>query len=233
NASGNYMWGRVPTSNPVNGSTPKTLTMQFVYNNTGSGINPSTNRTETPLPVELTSFNANAFGKDVKLNWSTATEVNSYKFVVEKGENNGWNAIGSVNAAGNSNSPKVYSFTDNNLQPGKYQYRLKMIDNDGSYEYSSSVEVDIEIPKEYVLMQNYPNPFNPVTNINYTIPVDSKVMLVIYSISGEKVAELVNETQSSGSYSIPFNASHLASGTYVYRLIANDFVQTKKMLLIK
>jgi hypothetical protein len=233
NANGNYMWGRVPTSNPVNGSTPKTLTMQFVYNNTGSGINPSTNRTETPLPVELTSFNANAFGKDVKLNWSTSTEVNSHQFVVEKNENEVWNAIGSVNAAGNSNSPKVYSFTDNNLQPGKYQYRLKMIDNDGSYEYSSSVEVDIDVPKEFALMQNYPNPFNPVTNINYTIPVDSKVMLVIYSISGEKVAELVNESQAAGNYSIPFNASHLASGTYVYRLIANDFVQTKKMLLIK
>jgi hypothetical protein len=201
--------------------------------NTALNGNVSWNQSLSPLPVELTSFNANALGKDVKLNWSTSTEVNSYQFVVEKSENNGWNAIGSVNAAGNSNSPKVYSFTDNNLQPGKYQYRLKMIDNDGSYEYSSSVEVDIEIPKEFALMQNYPNPFNPVTNINYTIPVDSKVMLVIYSISGEKVAELVNESQAAGNYSIPFNASNLASGTYVYRLIANDFVQTKKMLLIK
>jgi hypothetical protein len=188
---------------------------------------------ENPLPVELENLTARIIGNIVTLNWSTSTEVNSHQFVVEKSENDVWNAIGSVNAAGNSNSPKVYSFTDNNLQPGKYQYRLKMIDNDGSYEYSSSVEVDIEIPKEFALMQNYPNPFNPVTNINYTIPVNSKVMLVIYSISGEKVAELVNEAQVAGSYSIPFNASNLASGTYVYRLIANDFVQTKKMLLIK
>lgn len=186
-----------------------------------------------PLPVELTSFNANAFGKDVKISWSTATEVNSYQFVVERSDNEEWNVVGTVNASGNSNSPKQYSFTDNNLQQGKYQYRLKMIDNDGSYEYSQTVEVNIDVPKEFALMQNYPNPFNPVTNINYTIPVDSKVMLVIYSISGEKVAELINETQSAGSYSIPFNAANLASGTYVYRLIANDFVQTKKMLLIK
>jgi len=201
--------------------------------NTDLNSNVSWNQSLSPLPVELTSFNASAFGKDVKISWATATEVNSYQFVVERSDNEVWNVVGTVNASGNSNSPKQYSFTDNNLQQGKYQYRLKMIDNDGSYEYSQTVEVDIDVPKEFALMQNYPNPFNPVTNINYTIPVDSKVMLVIYSISGEKVAELINETQSAGSYSIPFNASNLASGTYVYRLIANDFVQTKKMLLIK
>lgn len=197
-------------------------------------INYSTNTGKNfPLPVELQSLSARLHGPNIILNWATATEVNSHEFVVERNSNNVWSAIGNVNASGNSNSPKQYSFTDNNLQQGKYQYRLKMIDNDGSYEYSQTVEVNIDVPKEFALMQNYPNPFNPVTNINYTIPVDSKVMLVIYSISGEKVAELINETQSAGSYSIPFNAANLASGTYVYRLIANDFVQTKKMLLIK
>lgn len=210
------------------------------------GTDVSWSQALSALPVELTSFSSTIHGKVVNLTWKTATEVNSYGFEVERtsprpspyqGEGGeagrGWEKVGYVQASGNSNSPREYMFTDNNLQEGKYQYRLKMIDNDGTFEYSNIVEAEIIAPKEFVLSQNYPNPFNPITTINYAIPMDSKVMLVVYNINGEKVAELVNEAQTAGSYNIPFSATGLASGTYIYRLQAGEFMQTKKMILLK
>lgn len=201
------------------------------------GTDVSWSQALSALPVELTSFNSAVHGKEVNLTWKTATEVNSYGFEVQKSEvrsqNDEWEKVGFISGAGNSNSPREYSFTDNNLQEGKYQYRLKMIDNDGTFEYSNIVEAEITAPKQFMLSQNYPNPFNPVTTINYSLPIDSKVMLVVYNINGEKVAELVNEMQTAGSYNIPFSANGLASGTYIYRLQAGEFVQTKKMILLK
>ena len=201
---------------------------------------------QTNLPVELSSFSAFVDGNAVNLKWQTKTETNNYGFEVERrltqsaigglSEGEGfieWKKIGFVNGSGNSNSPKDYSFSDKSVTSGKYSYRLKQIDTDGKYEYSKEVEVDMDLPKNYVLGQNYPNPFNPTTKINYTLPVESNVQLQIFTIAGELVKTLVNEKQSAGSYSIDFEASKFASGMYIYKLIANDFIQIKKMLLIK
>ena len=91
-----------------------------------------------------------------------------------------------------------------------------------------------EIPKSYILYQNYPNPFNPTTKINYDLPKDSKVTLVIYDILGRQITKLVNgELQKAGAYSITFNGQSLASGVYFYRIVSDKFVQVKKMVLIK
>jgi len=89
------------------------------------------------------------------------------------------------------------------------------------------------VPTELTLEQNYPNPFNPTTTINYSIPVAGNVELKIYDVLGNEVATLVNENKAPGNYSADFNASSLASGIYIYTLRANNFVQTKKMLLMK
>jgi hypothetical protein len=186
-----------------------------------------------PFPVELTAFTAKVMGNSISLSWRTETETNSYMFVVERSNNNVWSVIAEVPAAGNSNSPKDYSYTDKNLASGKYQYRLKIIDVGGTYEYSDIVDAEITLPTEFSLSQNYPNPFNPTTHINYSLPFDTDVRLDIYSVNGELVRTLVNESQSAGSYNVQFDASDLASGTYIYRLIAKDFVQTKKMQLMK
>jgi len=194
--------------------------------------------TDFPLPVELTSFTASVIGSKVKLNWQTATEINNYGFEIERASLSAsplqvWEKIGFVNGNGNSNSQKSYSFTDENISTGKYSYRLKQIDNDGTFEFSSTIEVDLGIPKEFQLSQNYPNPFNPMTKIHYTLPVEAQVTLQLYSITGELLESLVSENQTTGSYTIDFDGSNYASGTYIYRLVANDFVQTKKMTLIK
>lgn len=94
------------------------------------------------------------------------------------------------------------------------------------------------IPAEFKLLQNYPNPFNPVTRIEYAIPFDSKVVLSVYDMLGKEIAALVNNNlQKAGNYSVEFNGANLMSGTYFYKLTAqgkeNDFVTTKKMILIK
>ena len=81
--------------------------------------------------------------------------------------------IGFINGNGNSNSPKSYSYLDNNVSAGKYLYRLKQIDNDGQFEYSEVIEIDLGLPTEFELSQNYPNPFNPSTKISWQSPVGS------------------------------------------------------------
>ncbi len=89
------------------------------------------------------------------------------------------------------------------------------------------------LPSRYVLENNYPNPFNPSTVIQFELPASSRVKLDIYNILGQKVAELVNSKLAAGHYSYKFNAADLASGVYLYRLQAGNFVSTKKMILSK
>ena len=88
-------------------------------------------------------------------------------------------------------------------------------------------------PKEFKLEQNFPNPFNPTTTIQYQLPADAKVTLKIYDILGSEVATLVNEKQDAGYKEVKFNANRFASGMYIYRLTADKYVSTKKMLMIK
>jgi hypothetical protein len=88
----------------------------------------------------------------------------------------------------------------------------------------------------YILSQNYPNPFNPVTKINYELPKDGKVKLVIYDILGREIKTLVNEFKQTGRYTVEFNGTQFASGVYFYRIQVEDgksFTQVKKMVLIK
>jgi hypothetical protein len=185
-----------------------------------------------PIPVQLTAFTAAQKGSNVILNWTTATELNNAGFEVEKSSNGVvFNKVGFVKGNGTSTDITVYSYTDIGAAGISY-YRLKMIDFDGSYEYSDLVEVSFII-NDYLLEQNYPNPFNPSTVISYTIPSDSYVRLAIYNTLGEEVALLVNSEMKTGSYNINFSGERLASGFYFYKIEAGAFVSVKKMLLIK
>ncbi len=137
---------------------------------------------------------------------------------------------------GTTTEPQSYSFVDENLSMGKYQYRLKQIDFNGSFEYSDIVEVDIA-PAVFALTQNYPNPFNPSTSIQYAISSRQFVTLKVYDILGKEVITLVNEEKAAGQYEVEFNPEssikNPASGIYYYQLRAGNYVETKKMILMK
>ena len=200
--------------------------------------------TSGALPVELTSFTASVGDNKVTLDWQTATEVNNYGFNVERsnpplpsglplqGEDMGWVAIGFIKGSGNSNSPKNYSFVDDNPPSGTVEYRLKQIDNDGNFKYSRIVTVT-SLPTKFELWQNYPNPFNPTTTIQYAIPKAEHVTLKVYDELGREVTTLVNENKEAGQYKVSFNGSNLASGIYYYRLSAGDFTEVKKLILLR
>ncbi len=192
-----------------------------------------------PLPVELSSFTSAVDRRDVKLNWTTSSETNNASFEIERRFASGdWAKLGSVAGSGTTNTPKNYAYTDKNLETGKYNYRLKQIDVNGNFEYFElGSEVNVGAPAKFDLSQNYPNPFNPSTKINYDIPVDSKVSIKLFDISGREVATLVNEIKTAGYYTVNFNGVNLASGMYFYRIVAegkgSNFTETKKMTLIK
>ncbi len=195
----------------------------------------------TPLPVELASFISYIDRRNVILKWSTISEQNNAGFDIERKESssvNNWNKVGNVPGAGTSSSARSYIFTENNLNTGKYNYRLKQIDFNGNFKYHElAEEVEIGIPNKYEISQNYPNPFNPTTKINYDLPFDSKVQIKIYDMTGREVHQLVNQVQVAGYYTTQFNASSLASGVYFYQINATSgkqsFVKTMKMVLVK
>ncbi len=185
------------------------------------------------VPVELTSFTGSSVDGNVTLNWSTATELNNRTFEIERRkENSDFVLIGFVEGKGTTTERQEYTFIDKNITTGKYYYRLKQIDFDGTFEYSNEIEVDAA-PVSFSLEQNYPNPFNPSTKISYSIPHKSFVTLKVYDPLGSIVSELVGEEKESGRYELDFNAVDLSSGVYFYKIEAGDFSEIKKMILLR
>lgn len=201
----------------------------------GSSLAVAFGENESVLPVELAIFTSLVNKNKVSLNWKTNTETNSSGFDIERSTvKDQWSKIGYVPGNGNSNEPKIYSFTDKNLAPGKYKYRLKQIDYNGSFEYFDlTSEVIIGVPEKYELLQNYPNPFNPVTNFEFGIPELGSVTLKVYDVLGKEVKTLINEIKQAGYYKVQFDGSSFASGVYFYELRSGNFVSQKRMLLLK
>ena len=124
---------------------------------------------------------------------------------------------------------------------------VDQFDNESDYSNDDDIVVQIEggkppdlkiadvdiIPEKYYVSQNYPNPFNPETTIKFGIPEDNFVNLEVYNVQGQKVATLVDERLSAGSYNAKFNATSLPSGAYFYRITAGSYLKIKRMLLVK
>ncbi|HEY6626117.1 MAG TPA: T9SS type A sorting domain-containing protein [Ignavibacteriaceae bacterium] len=189
---------------------------------------------EYVVPVELTSFAAASNGADVEVSWTTATETNNQGFDIERtSDGSVFEQVGYVPGFGTTTEPKAYTFVDTKLGSGKYSYRLKQIDFNGSFSYSQTIEVEIVAPSSFGLEQNYPNPFNPTTTIRFSIPVETDVRLNVYNTLGQEVAEIINSKLKEGYHEIDFDAGTLTSGIYFYRLEADKFVDVKKMIVIK
>jgi hypothetical protein len=189
-----------------------------------------------PVPVELTSFTASANSVGVILNWTTATEINNHGFEVERSQDSeSFYRIGFVQGVGTTTENQSYSFIDDIEYSGvkTYYYRLRQVDLDGRSQYSDVVNVDFDIPKDFVLSQNYPNPFNPTTKITYALPSQSPVLIKVYDLTGQEVITLVDEVKEAGTYEINFDALNFSSGVYIYQMRAGDFSSVKKMSILK
>jgi hypothetical protein len=208
--------------------------------NTGSSPFSEIRTLTTALPVELSAFTIKLKNKTAELFWRTETEVNNFGFEIERASFRQlgtaplqWKKIGFVEGHGNSNSPKEYLYIDKNLfGSSKFIYRLKQIDTDGAFAYSGEVEITL-LPEKFELFQNYPNPFNPVTNIEFSVPYNSFVSIKVYNILGQHIKTLLSNELEAGNHRVLLDSSDLSSGTYIYRLTAEDFVQTRKMVLLK
>ncbi|HEY6626309.1 MAG TPA: T9SS type A sorting domain-containing protein [Ignavibacteriaceae bacterium] len=189
-----------------------------------------------PVPVELTSFSAVATTDGVILKWKTASELNNHGFEIEKSSNGTeFYTVAFVQGNGTTTESQEYSYTDDVDYKGgeTLYYRLKQVDLDGRVQYSSIVEVEFDVPIDFALHQNYPNPFNPSTTIKFAVPKTSLVNIKVYDLTGQEVASLVNEVKEVGTYEIKFDARSLASGVYLYRMIAGDFTSVRKLNVLK
>lgn len=201
------------------------------------------------IPVELISFIVSTDQNSVKLNWKTATELNNYGFEIQRSysvNNAGeliWNNIGFIEGNGTTSEVSSYTFNDDKPGTGKISYRLKQLDFDGKFEYSTVIQVDISTPLEFSLDQNYPNPFNPSTVISYKLNSKQFVSLKVFDVLGNQIATLVNEEKPAGIYEVTFGANQpsgdnpaqggYASGVYFYKLQAGNYIESRKMMLMK
>jgi len=232
-----FLWDTVGIGVDVSVSNPRSMTIPHSHFSLYA-----ISSDNSPLPVTLSSFTSGVNVRDVKLNWVTASETNNAGFEIYRSSQNdkeNWTKIGYVNGNGTKNNPTHYSFDDRKLNTGRYKYRLKQIDNNGNYQYyvlSNTIEVGV--PAEFSLSQNYPNPFNPITKIDFDLPFDSRVSLVVYDMLGREVKVVMNsELKQAGYYTMELNSNILSSGTYFYRMVAKangkDNIFTKKMILVK
>ena len=194
---------------------------------------------EETIPVELLSFTAQRTDAGVELNWKTATETNNSGFTIERSrDEENFTQIGFVSGRGTTTEISSYNYLDTEIETGKYYYRLKQTDFDGTFKYLNVVLVDVGLPKQFQLSQNHPNPFNPTTTVKFQLPVDANVRIELYNSIGQKVSELLNSDLSGGVHEVTFEGSNLSSGIYYYTMNAvgkdgSNFTSTKKMILMK
>lgn len=195
------------------------------------------------LPIQLVNFTALSDGPIAELRWSTATESNNYGFEIERRSasvdiqpsSNEWSKMGFVEGSGTSNSQHNYSFVDRSLSPGRYDYRVKQVNNDGTFKYTQILQVEVALaPKVFALSQNYPNPFNPSTEIKFSVARTGNAVVEVYNLIGQRVAVLFDQVAQTGQYyRVTFSGANLPSGLYFARLHSGNSVISKKMTLLK
>ncbi len=178
-------------------------------------------------------------GQNPQLSWNSSYGANSYR--VYKDDGGGFSML----ASGLTST----SYTDATVEIASegttYDYYVTAYNSTYSMESTESNEIQLtgggwdkkagrsQIPKSFGLSQNFPNPFNPVTSISYQLPQATHVTLTVYNVTGQEVAKLVNEARPAGFHNVQWDARNVASGTYFYRIVAGNFTELKKMVVIK
>lgn len=175
------------------------------------------------VPVELASFSFSIHYGNVVLEWETATETNNAGFEVQRSrETMHFEKIGFVHGQGTTATPQRYQYVDKVQADGVYFYRLKQIDMDGAFVFSSVLQVLINKPGRFEVDQNHPNPFNAETRISYAIPVAGRFRVQVFDCLGTEIWHFERSDHPSGFFSMIWNGTDMhgrsvASGPYFYR----------------
>ena len=196
--------------------------IDFINNNSGSIV-----------PVTLLSFEANPIGNSVELHWSTASEVNSSDFVIErKGiDETSYTDVYRVKSTGNTMTGSDYSYIDRSLQGGSYLYRLRLEDLDGSYSYSE--ERMVSLGSSELQLSVITNPVVSHIQLGVTIPSMSSVRISLVDMSGLEAAVILDKELSSGTYNLDYSVTDIASGTYNVLMNVNGSIISKKVTIVK
>ncbi|MDP2808455.1 MAG: T9SS type A sorting domain-containing protein, partial [bacterium] len=191
--------------------------------------------------VELTSFAASTSNNSVTLQWTTASELDNFKWLVKRSTDGvNYQLVAELAGLGNSPYGKTYSHTDVVETEGIYYYQLYDVNSTGHATLSGTlIETVGKVPVAYELSQNYPNPVGRnATKIAFALKNPGKVSLVVYNVLGEQVRTLANDTRKAGFYTVNWDATdgqgrQVSNGIYFYKLISGEFQSTKKLTVLK
>lgn len=227
--------GTAPTTGSITSTTSFTTFGDFVLASADAN---------NPLPITLASFAATRLEEQrVRVAWETLSEINNFGFEVQRSASlaGDFSTVSPfIPGAGTTNDPHSYTFVDESALAGASWYRLKQTDLDGTVHYTDPVGVDLPTsvtdvaPSVFALEQNYPNPFNPATEIRFSVEATGRATLDVYDALGQHVATLFDAVAEAGHFTtVRFNASHLATGMYYYRLVSGNRSEVRKLLLMK
>lgn len=192
---------------------------------------------DTPLPISLTAFTADAEKDQVTLNWTTESETENAEFIVYR---DGM-ILDRLAGAGTTSEENTYSYTDYDIIPGNtYTYSLadRSLGNVITEYKEQAITVTAEsnsaiLADNYIINSAYPNPFNPLTTINYSLNTDLNVRFTIYDVNGGFVQELAAGHMNAGAHSLTWNAMNTPAGIYVLRSNMGGNINSQKLLLLK
>ncbi|HPG41404.1 MAG TPA: T9SS type A sorting domain-containing protein [bacterium] len=188
-----------------------------------------------PTPVHLVVFYARIVDNQVELGWEVEQAEGFFGYEIQRStDNNEFIKIGFVEF---NQRYRTYSFTDQESDYGKIKYRLKLLDNDGTLNFSETITLVIKQENTFHLYQNYPNPFNSRTVIQFSLSHYSHVTLAIFDVTGQRVKTLLEDYRYPGFYSLNWDGtndynSKVAAGFYVYQLKTEMQYLTRKMFLV-
>lgn len=218
-------WIGTRTGNPITLTTSSPLSAIEDVSMSGGIIS---------LPISIQSATATVNPNGVTLAWVTATETNSQSFIIEERMNDQWSALGTLAAAGNSTTPRSYTFNISNSAKGLHVYRIKEVDASGTIKVSKEIAVLVDLPDTFDLGAAYPNPFTASATFNVAVASRQNVSVALYNVLGQKVQTLFEGTLEANEIRrIAIDGAQLPSGQYFYAVEGQGFSAVKSVALIR